>query len=68
MLEDVAEANEDGGRYAAEHQRIHQFFQVDGSVWLLGRVDHEVASSPNRKIAFAPANDVVELAGGGRSP
>ena len=68
VLQDFAEADQDRQRDAAQLEIVDQFFQIDARVRFLVGMDQQVAVLADRKIAFAPTGDVVELRGVGGGP
>jgi hypothetical protein len=63
MLEDVRESDQHRQRDAAQHQRVDQLLQVDGSGGLFSGVDVYVAITLSGKVALPPTRDVIQLPG-----
>ncbi len=68
VLEYAGEAHQDRQRDAAQHQCIHQLFEIDGALRILGGMHAQVAVAVHRKIALAPTGHVVQFAGVLRGP
>src|SRR4051794_12671018 len=68
VLQDLAEAEQDGRIDATEDELVDKLLQVDGAGWFFARVDPEAAVLANREVAFAPCGDIVQLTGIGGGP
>ena len=68
VLQNFAEADQDGQRDAAQLQVVDQLFEIDAARRVLVGAHPHVAVGPDREVAFAPTSDIVELAGLGDRP
>ena len=68
VFQNFAEADQDGQRDAAELQVVDQFLEIDAARGVLVGMHPHVAVRFDRKIAFAPTGDIVELARFGDGP
>jgi hypothetical protein len=68
MLQDLAEADEDGQRDAAQLEVVDQLLKVDATRGILVGVDPQVAVLADREVTLAPGSDIVEFGGVGGGP
>jgi hypothetical protein len=68
VLEDFAEANQDGQGDAAKLEIVNQLFQVKRAGRVLIGVHPQVTVRTDGEVAFAPTGDIVELACLGSGP
>ena len=68
MLEDLRETEENGQIDAPNLQPVDQLLEVDALRRILVGMDEQVPVGPHRKVAIAPACDLVQVGGIRRGP
>ena len=68
MLQNFAEADQDGQRDAAQLQVVDQLFEIDAARGVLIGTHPDVAVGFDGEVAFAPTGDIVQLARFGDGP
>ena len=68
VLQDLAEADQDGQGDAAQLQIVRQLLQIDAALRIFGGVHPHVPVLADGEVALAPSGDVVQLGSVGGGP